>query len=252
MGKVKLWSSRSISFAGRAQLLNSVIFGMFSYWAAIFILPQMVIDQINSICRNYLWGGVAEYAKVPYISWSTTCSPRKMGGIGLKNIAAWNRAYIAKLIWHIALKKDVLWVKWIHSRYLKSTSWWDYHAPADCSWYWRKVVHIKEMFKQGIHDQIGWKWTGGDNYTVQAGYHWLLGDQVHSSWTKVVWARPVTPRHAFITWIFMHQRLPVSSRLARFTGCDSTCVLCNDAEEDSNHLFFHCRQSQTFWQLVQQ
>jgi len=56
VGKVTLWATKSISFASRAQLPNSVIFGMFNFWATIFILPQEVIDQMNQICRNYLWG----------------------------------------------------------------------------------------------------------------------------------------------------------------------------------------------------
>lgn len=33
VGKIRLCATKSISFAGRAQLLNSVIFGMFDYWA---------------------------------------------------------------------------------------------------------------------------------------------------------------------------------------------------------------------------
>ncbi|KAJ8424315.1 hypothetical protein Cgig2_020746 [Carnegiea gigantea] len=98
MGKIRLWATKSIFFAGRAQLLNSIVFGMISYWASIFILPQEVIDQLNQICRNYLWGGKAEYQKSPYISWTKTCTPRKYGGIGLKNLGAWNKACIAKLI----------------------------------------------------------------------------------------------------------------------------------------------------------
>jgi len=57
MGRIRLWATKSIPFAGRAQLLNSVVFGTISYWASIFILPQEVIDQLNQISRNYLWGG---------------------------------------------------------------------------------------------------------------------------------------------------------------------------------------------------
>jgi len=40
------------------------------------------------------------------------------------------------------MKKDVLWVKWVHGRYLKDKAWWNYHPPADCSWYWRKLCII--------------------------------------------------------------------------------------------------------------
>ena len=38
--KVQLWSSRSLSFTGRAQLIDVVLSGMFTYWGSIFILPQ--------------------------------------------------------------------------------------------------------------------------------------------------------------------------------------------------------------------
>ncbi|KAJ8419600.1 hypothetical protein Cgig2_000943 [Carnegiea gigantea] len=95
MGKIRLWAIKSISFTGRAQLLNSM--------ATIFILPQEVIDQLNQICRNHLLGGgargMANYQKSPYISWNKTCTPRKYGGIGLKNFGAWNKICIAKIVW---------------------------------------------------------------------------------------------------------------------------------------------------------
>ena len=56
VGKIRLWATNNISFASKAQLLNSVIFGMFNYWATIFVLPQEVIDQMNQVHRNYQWG----------------------------------------------------------------------------------------------------------------------------------------------------------------------------------------------------
>ncbi|KAJ8419339.1 LOW QUALITY PROTEIN: hypothetical protein Cgig2_024014 [Carnegiea gigantea] len=57
LAKVHLWATRSISFIGRAKLISSVIFGLFNYWASIFMLPNEVLDSITKICRNYLWRG---------------------------------------------------------------------------------------------------------------------------------------------------------------------------------------------------
>ena len=54
--KVRLWSTRHISFAGRATLINSIIFGMVNHWASIFILPTSVLEKLTQICRNFLWG----------------------------------------------------------------------------------------------------------------------------------------------------------------------------------------------------
>jgi len=84
------------------MLINSVVFGMFNYWASIFILPNEVLSQITKLCRNFLWGGTPEYKKAPYISWHQTCLKKSKEGIGIKDFEAWNKALIAKLIWAIA------------------------------------------------------------------------------------------------------------------------------------------------------
>ena len=103
--RVHIWATRHFSFAGRAMLINGVIFGMFNYWASIFLLPQFVLEKITSICRNYLWGGTEEFSKVPHISWATTCKEKKHRGLGLKDYVSWNKATIAKLVWAVATKK---------------------------------------------------------------------------------------------------------------------------------------------------
>ena len=64
-------------------------------------------------------GGTPEYKKAPYVSWHNTCLKKSKGGIGIKDFEAWNKVLTAKLVWAIAMKKDLLWVKWVHGRYLK-------------------------------------------------------------------------------------------------------------------------------------
>ncbi|KAJ8419764.1 hypothetical protein Cgig2_030066 [Carnegiea gigantea] len=62
-------------------------------------------------------------------------TPKKYDGVGLKNLVAWNKACIAKL------------VKWVHGKYLKQQDWWDYQAPSDCSWViWAGAVTLRHAF----------------------------------------------------------------------------------------------------------
>lgn len=52
--------------------------------------------------------------------------PKEDGGLGLKNLGAWNMALIAKTLWKIHLKKDSLWIKWIshvHSHFPNVWLW---------------------------------------------------------------------------------------------------------------------------------
>ena len=106
--KVQIWQTTHLSFAGRTVLINSMIFDIISYWASIFVMPHEVIERINQICRNFSWGGAANFKRIPHISWGKICLLRKNGGLGIKDFTTWNKAKIAKLIWLIAEKKDVL------------------------------------------------------------------------------------------------------------------------------------------------
>ena len=69
------------------------------------------------------------------MSWGDTCQPKKFGGMGIRNIEAWNKPSIEKLIWAVAIKKDLLWVRWVHGTYLAKTNWWDYTPRDDICWY---------------------------------------------------------------------------------------------------------------------
>jgi hypothetical protein len=63
--KVRHWTCRTLSYAGRVQLINSVLFSIQVYWASLFLLPGQVIKiyeanyEILSLVRfiyeNY-WG----------------------------------------------------------------------------------------------------------------------------------------------------------------------------------------------------
>ena len=166
--RVRVWTTKQLSFAGRAVLINSAIFGMFNYWASIFIIPNSVIERLTQICRNFLWGGKAEYSTTPKVAWDSVCLDKTSGGLGIKDLAAWNKALIAKLVWAIENKKDLLWVKWVHGRYLKNNDWWSYSPPQDCSWYWKKICFIKEFFK-GELPPTQWIWKDKP-YKVTTGY----------------------------------------------------------------------------------
>lgn len=40
MSKIKSWSTKKLSYAGRVQLIKSVLFSVKMYWSGLFILPK--------------------------------------------------------------------------------------------------------------------------------------------------------------------------------------------------------------------
>jgi len=59
---------------------------MFSFWAQVFILSQEVLHQVMKLCRNFLWGGKDNYQRALYVAWDKVCTPKKQGGLGIKNM----------------------------------------------------------------------------------------------------------------------------------------------------------------------
>lgn len=123
--RVRTWCSRYFSFAGRLQLVNSVLMSMQVYWAQIFLIPKKRMKKVNSICKSYLWHGTTESLRPGYVAWDRVCSSKKEGGWGIRNEALWNTAAVGKYVWAVATKQENLWVKWVHSVYIKRLNWWD-------------------------------------------------------------------------------------------------------------------------------
>lgn len=86
------------------------------YWCQIFVLPKRCL---NSICRAFLCFGNIESHIVGLVKWQEVCKPKRVGGLGIKNIHVWNQITVGKSAWHIHIMKDSLWVRWVHGLYTK-------------------------------------------------------------------------------------------------------------------------------------
>ncbi|XP_057951715.1 uncharacterized protein LOC131146240 [Malania oleifera] len=50
------WPKHTISYAGRMELINSVIQGIECFYLTIFPIPKSVMDHVVRLCRTFLWG----------------------------------------------------------------------------------------------------------------------------------------------------------------------------------------------------
>lgn len=169
------------------------------------------------------------------------CLPKVEGGQGIRDPTLWNIAVLTKLVWDIARKVDCLWIKWIDHVYLKGGDFWTYNPSANCSWYWRKLVKVRETMKLGFDPNTNAWLDGSGQYTAAKGYEWLRPKQGRVLWYHVVWHKYKIPKCSFITWLTLNERLLSKDRLLKLGQVvDQVCVLCNQANETIPHLFFAC------------
>uniref|UniRef100_A0A803P4I7 Reverse transcriptase zinc-binding domain-containing protein n=1 Tax=Cannabis sativa TaxID=3483 RepID=A0A803P4I7_CANSA len=145
--RIKSWSSRNLSFAGRITLINSVLVTIQAYWSQMMIMPKKVLKSLEAICRSFLWKGQALFHGAGVVAWENVCQPKSAGGLGIKKLEEWNKAAICKYIWAISNKQESLWLRWVHSVYIKKQEWWSFSASVHFSFYWKKMVALKDHIK---------------------------------------------------------------------------------------------------------
>lgn len=102
--------SKQLSYAGRLQVVTSILFLLHSFWGATFIQPQSVLKEVNKKCREYLWGNIEGKRKISPVAWDGIYCLKKFGGLNNTGSRLWNIAFVGKLFWQIANKKDSMWM----------------------------------------------------------------------------------------------------------------------------------------------
>lgn len=149
------WTSRALSFAGRRQLLSSVIFGTLNFWFSSFILPKGCIKAIESLCTRFLWNGNITSKASAKVSWKVVCLPRSEGGLGLRDLCIWNKTLSLKLVWLLHSESESLWAAWTKQHRLKGASIWSLDAKKQSSWIWKSILKLRSIAERFLRCDIG-------------------------------------------------------------------------------------------------
>ena len=103
-GTFRSWAVKMLSYAGRLQLLLSVINGTVNFWMTIFILSKGCLKKIESLCSRFLWTENIENRAIAKVAWTTDCLPKMEDGLGLRKFCEYNsvvpEVYLALVLHH--------------------------------------------------------------------------------------------------------------------------------------------------------
>ncbi|CAL1377821.1 unnamed protein product [Linum trigynum] len=185
--RIKSWRARKLSYAGRLQLLNSVLLGIVQYWMQLFILPKQALKRIQKICSQFLWHGIDEgKAKVV---WEYVALPKQEGGLGVKDLGAWNQACSIRLLWHFLMNSGTLWVAWMNEYKCRKQDLWSFRVQYSSSWAWRKLLKLRNVISPWMKKQNGtvfWESNEMAVYSVRRVWETLRIRAPKVSWYNLV------------------------------------------------------------------
>lgn len=127
--------------------------------------------------------------------------PKEIWGLNIKDSKTWNVTSVGKLMWQLATKKDVLWVKCIYGLYIKSnTDIWTHILPVDCSWYWKKRNGIKnktdDWYSNGTY-----RLNSTYKYSVSKSYLAMKTNLSRVPEVDLIQSSVLQPKHRIFIWL---------------------------------------------------
>ncbi|GJW88663.1 RNA-directed DNA polymerase, eukaryota, reverse transcriptase zinc-binding domain protein [Tanacetum coccineum] len=124
---------------------------------------------------------------------------------------------------------------------------------------WENEYPILNLYKiprlqEGKVDEIVWVDNSGQERVFGTRCVWkdlcCSGSKVE--WHKIVWFSECIPRHSFIVWLAIQNRLNTQDRIAIWKPNDILqCPLCKQCLDSVEHLFFLCDFSKEVWRDMQ-
>ena len=84
VARIRGWTVRPLSYAGRLQLLQSVCSSIHVFWTSHLLLSKKVINKVEQLMCEFLWKGHVQRRGGSKVAWKTVTSLLKEGGLGLK------------------------------------------------------------------------------------------------------------------------------------------------------------------------
>lgn len=115
-----------------------------------------------------------------------------------------------------------------------------------------KLASLKELSVE--EDDVDlWRWDSEykPKFSTQETWRMTRRSAVHCSWAQGIWFSQATPKFSFMAWLATLNRLSTLDRVSRWDqNLDTACILCKNAPETRNHLFFQCSFSSMIWEQL--
>ncbi|GKD32648.1 hypothetical protein Tco_1248157 [Tanacetum coccineum] len=193
--------------------------------------------EFEQLMRGFLWCQ-GEMRKVKAkVAWEDVCFPKREGGLGIRRLEGFNKALISTHIWSLLLRKESLWVKWIHTYKLNGCTLWEIPLRGKMSWGWRKILQLMRLLLVGCgtskypmlanlavpnlsnaSDGLLWRHISNDesNFLVAKAWECIRPRANDVDWFHVVWFSHQIPRHAIHLWLVMRCKLKTQDMIRQW------------------------------------
>ena len=145
-----------LSLAGRAVLIQASLATIPSYVMQCSHLPSRILNGLDRVNRNFLWGSSDTVKKIHWVGWDMVTKPKEEGGLGLQSAKGRNIALLAKLNWRFKIEREAPWAVVLKRKYCSPRRSIARNAnKLPCSSVWAAMKKGMNTFDEGCRWIVG-------------------------------------------------------------------------------------------------
>ena len=144
-----------LSMGGKEILIKAVAQAIPTYTMSCFQLPKGLCEELEGMMRNFRWGQKEEEAKMAWVGWKKMCKSKAQGGMGFRNLQAFNLAMLAKQAWRLLTNPSTLVARIYRAKYYPSCDIMGAKLGSSPSYAWRSIYNSLEVISRGTRWRVG-------------------------------------------------------------------------------------------------
>ncbi|KAL0337722.1 UNVERIFIED_CONTAM: putative mitochondrial protein [Sesamum calycinum] len=210
--RIQGWHEKTLSQASKAVLIQAVVQAIPSYAMSCYRLPGSLLKELHSLAADFFWHD-GDRRKIHWLAWDKMCMSKSIGGLGFRNLEAFNLALLGKQLWRILSKPHSLVGRVLKVKYFPRTHLFDAQLGSRPSYTWRSMYAALDLVQSGCRWRIGtdselilqiplsltgeldlivWRYTRNGMFSVRSAYHLALALSSSAGpsskrWPKHVW-----------------------------------------------------------------
>uniref|UniRef100_A0A803Q160 Reverse transcriptase domain-containing protein n=1 Tax=Cannabis sativa TaxID=3483 RepID=A0A803Q160_CANSA len=218
--KLQGWKAKTLSKAGRANLIKSVGVSLPSYAMQTTQLSNRLMHKIDGMVRDFWWGFEKDNHEMHLKAWDKLCLPKSRGGLGFQKTKEMNLAFLTKWGWNLLTGNQSLCCRIFEAKYMKGKDFLSYKFNNSDSWFWKNVVKAKAILRKWACKLVGdgkdtriWRIPGYlmDEISTLRAPHINVAP---SLWNKM-WNSNILERHKMMWWSILSKALSVRAIISK-------------------------------------
>ncbi|KAL0458885.1 UNVERIFIED_CONTAM: hypothetical protein Slati_0515700 [Sesamum latifolium] len=145
---------KTLSLAGKATLIQLVVQAIPSYAMSCFRLPKTLLKEFQSLSADFFRHD-GDRRRIHLITWNKMCTSKLKGGLGFRNLEAFNLALLAKQLWRLITRSECLVSKVLKAKYFPLHHLFEVQLGTWPLFTWRSIIAARDLLKFGSRWRIG-------------------------------------------------------------------------------------------------